>query len=75
MVSFYGDYDDPETVCEWQWVAEKACFRHCGNGVVGGVWEFMVHASADQTDMPESLTSVFSTAKARGCHYILFHQG
>jgi hypothetical protein len=74
----YFEYDTPDTVPEWQWVEQNARFSHKGNGIEGGVWEFMIHLEALQvaeTPIPEKLQEHIDRASALGAVWVMFYQG
>lgn len=75
MKDVIGDYELPESVPEWLWVADHASFRHQGNGKQNGVWEHMLNLSVDYQNIPETLKPLISEAKRDGIAYLLFHQG
>lgn len=85
-VTDYIEYDQPEEVPEWRWIAREASFAHTGNGVSQGCWEFMVRAStlrnilnAPSVDNayapPASLRGAVLRALADNPTWVLFHQG
>lgn len=72
------EYDEPETVPEWEWIEQHARWAHRGNGNEAGVWEFMVTVSTlenDAASIPATLKPFFDQAEAEGCIWIMFHQG
>lgn len=72
------DYDTPDQVPEWAWVERMASFGHRGNGVEGGVWEFMVHVPRlvdDPSSVPLALRDDVFKAIELGAVWMLFHQG
>lgn len=75
LTDVVAPYEDPKRVPEWQWIREKACFAHTDNGQSPGVYEFIVHASVDRTNMPSTLQPYFERAQKEGEGYILFNQG
>jgi hypothetical protein len=77
MQDIVGDYEVPESVPEWQWVAQHAAFSHRDNGKEGGVWEFMVNVEcARESDgMPVTLQPLFEQARRHQAVWVLFHQG
>ena len=75
MSDLVGDYDVPEDVPEWAWVEKNASYSHRGNGVEGGVWEFIINLANDLQDIPERLVSVIADARKDEVRYILIHQG
>lgn len=74
MQDVVGDYDVPEQVPEWTWVAQNACFAHVRNGQ-DGIWEFFLNLSMQLPDIPERLKPVIADARERACAYLLVHQG
>ncbi|WP_299194726.1 hypothetical protein [uncultured Amphritea sp.] len=79
MVDVVGDYDTPDEVTEWEWVEEKASYKHTQNGS-HGIWEFLLNVSvieneSNDNDIPERLKPVIQNALEQNCSYILFHQG
>lgn len=75
-----NEYDVPDDVPDWKWVEQHHSFVHKGNGVEGGVWEFMVHTGKmDDPDfvegMPVTLRPFFELAKKKGAAWVMFHQG
>lgn len=74
MQDFVGDYDTPETIPEWLWVAQNASFAHVRNGH-DGVWEFVLNMTRTFEDVPQSLQALLSDASDKGISYIIFHQG
>lgn len=80
LVEVLNEYDVPEDVPDWNWVEQHHSFAHKGNGVEGGVWEFMIHTSkAENPDfvegMPATLRPFFELAKTKGAAWVMFHQG
>lgn len=85
-VTDYIEYDQPEDLPEWRWIAQEASFSHTGNGVSPGCWEFMVRAStlrsilaAPSNDnayaIPSALRAATLKALANDPTWVLFHQG
>lgn len=72
------EYDVPEDVPEWSWIASKSRFAHVDNGGEPGVWEFMVRCDKDAyglDEIPEALRPHFEAARNAGAIWVLFHQG
>lgn len=74
MQDVVGDYDTPDTVPEWQWVEQQACFNHCKNGV-DGIWDFVLNLSLNFDDVPETLRPILAEARKKNMAYVIFHQG
>lgn len=74
LQSIVGDYDTPDTVQEWRWIAQNASFAHANNGQ-DGVWEFVLNLSRSFEDVPQSLQPLIGQARECGMSYIVFHQG
>ena len=74
MQDLVGDYDLPDTVVEWKWVADNASYHHRHNGQLG-VYEFMLNLSRTFDDVPERLQAVLASSKQAGIAYLLVHQG
>jgi hypothetical protein len=71
-------YDVPEEVPEWQWVERNASLGHRGNGVEGGVWEFMVHHEKIRerlNEVPARLLTEVKKALELDAVWLMFHQG
>lgn len=71
------DYDVPDTLAEWIWIAAKGSFAHRSNNVEPGVWEFMVYTDTALGDesCPADLKKFFQQAKKANCPWVMFHQG
>jgi hypothetical protein len=74
MADITGEYDLPDGMVEWEWVENNAAFSHQRNGE-SGIWDFMLHASKEHTNIPEKLVPVIESAIKGGYSYILFNQG
>lgn len=80
LVEVLNEYDAPDDVPDWKWVEEHHSFAHKGNGVDGGVWEFMVNTAKMEDEdfvegMPPTLRPFFELAQAKGAAWVMFHQG
>ena len=72
------EYDTPDTLHEWEWIEGRARWAHRGNGVEGGVWEYMVTVSTFENDpgcVPDTLKPFFEQAVKEDCFWIMFNQG
>lgn len=76
MMTDHFEYEVPEEVPELVWAENEARFKHVGNGVEAGVWEFMltVYQGDDPNGIPERLRPIFDEARKQGCDWIMFHQ-
>ncbi|MDO8415594.1 MAG: glyoxalase superfamily protein [Agitococcus sp.] len=76
MLGLVPEYDVPDTVAEWRWIELHHSFAHRGNGVEGGVWEFMVRSDkfTDPLDIPVVLRPAFESAQKAGISWLMFHQ-
>lgn len=74
MQDVVGDYDTPDRVPEWAWIAANACFQHIHNGQ-DGVWEFVLNLSCTFSEVPETLKPVLAAAYRDQISYLIFHQG
>lgn len=74
MQDVVGDYDTPDRIPEWQWIARNASLAHKDNGRAG-VWEFMLNLAPPVEGAPGKLRDLVSRARSHGYAYILFHQG
>ncbi|KWU19044.1 glyoxalase superfamily protein [Burkholderia cenocepacia] len=81
MPDVFGITDSPDEIPEWAWIQANGAFAHRGNGVEGGVFEFMVHTSkawldGQRTqDVPVRLQPFFDEANRSGAAWVMFHQG
>jgi hypothetical protein len=81
LLNVLPPYDDPDACSEWQYIAEKARFKHVGNGREPGVYEFMVFVGDPNdapdrfVDAPAELRGIFRQAIDHRFTWILFHQG
>lgn len=69
MQDLVGDYDDPSSVPEWQWVVDNASYAHTE------VWEYVVNLATTLTEIPQKLVSTIEDARSQEVSYIIFHQG
>jgi hypothetical protein len=76
MLGMLPDYDTPEQIAEWTWIETHHSFAHRGNGVEGGVWEFMVRVdkASHLDDVPFVLRPLFEEARKAGASWLMFHQ-
>jgi hypothetical protein len=77
LVDVLNEYDAPDEVPDWKWVEQHHSFAHKGNGVDGGIWEYMVNVEKMQhvQDTPDTLRPFFDRAKKEGAAWVMFHQG
>jgi hypothetical protein len=80
LVNVLNEYDVPDDVLDWQWVEEHHSFAHRGNGVEGGVWEYLVHVEQMEDpdfveNIPATLRPFFELALEKGYAWVMFHQG
>ncbi len=75
MQDIVGEYDVPDAIPEWRWVALEASFAHVHNGREGGVWEFVLNMANSFQDIPPKLLPVIDLARRSGWVYLVFHQG
>ena len=69
-----GTYDVPDTVPEWTWIENSACFGHTHNGTAG-IWESVIHTASRLESIPANLKPVIEEARSKGLAYLIFHQG
>lgn len=74
MQQVVGDYDDPGTVPEWQWLEKEASFAHHQNGT-NGIYELVLNLALAFEFVPPKLRPVIEKAQAMGLAYLVFHQG
>jgi hypothetical protein len=74
MQDLVGNYELPSDVPEWQWVVERASFRHNDNGS-HGVFEHVLNLGLDLEDIPSRLVPTIDVARNLGVAYLVFHQG
>lgn len=69
----FGDYNVPNDVPEWDWIAANASFASTSNGS-DGVWEFVLNMH-DLTDVPDRLARIIKDTQAAGISWLMIHQG
>lgn len=77
MPDILGDYETPDSRVEWQWVEKMHSFVHKGNGIEGGVYEYMVHVARITNSgepLPEWMEQYYQLAVESDCNWIMFYQ-
>lgn len=78
MADIIGEYNTPNNIAEWQWVANNATYP---SNYIGdeGVWDFILNVSMfidnKVEDIPPKIQKLLQSAYDNDVNYILFNQG